>query len=314
DPPEHTRLRAIMARALSAQRIKRLRARIAGIADQLADAMAQRREVDLIESFAMPFPLRVICEALGVPAAAEPLVQSWSARLEAADLEAPEQVPRIAQEMHDYLLALAQAKRLAPDDSLLGALVAAHGRGALSESELTATAFLLLLAGHETTANLIGNGVLALLRHGTAWSALCGPPDLAAALVEELLRLESPLEVATARFATLQIELEGVCIQPGDRVFIGLAAANRDPARFDRPHRLQADRCPMASHLAFGHGIHYCLGAALARLEGEVAFSVLARRFPDLELAAEVGDLLWKPGLIMRGLERLPVYCGRRLE
>jgi cytochrome P450 len=260
--------------------------------------------------FALPFPLTVICELLGVPPADEPRIRRWSARLLAADLDEPARVPDIADELREYLLALARLKRQSPDDRLFTALVSAHDAGELSASELTAMGFLLLVAGHETTVSLIGNGVLALLRHRSEWRRLCANPGLAPAAVEELLRYDSPLEVATARYATAEIRINDVRIGPGEMVFVGLGAANRDARCFHDPARLDIARADAGEHVAFGHGIHYCLGASLARLEGEIAFTELAQRCPHLTLAVAADELRWKPGLIMRGLERLPVKIG----
>jgi len=310
DPPDHTRLRSIAAREFSPQRVRLLRPRVTAIAVDLIDAMARRGEADLIETFALPFPLTVICELLGVPPADEPRIRRWSAQLLAADLDEPARVPDIADELREYLLALARLKRQSPDDRLFTALVSAHDAGELSASELTAMGFLLLVAGHETTVSLIGNGVLALLRHQLEWRRLCANPGLAPAAVEELLRYDSPLEVATARYATAEISVDDVRIGPGEMVFVGLGAANHDARCFHDPARLDIARADASEHVAFGHGIHYCLGASLARLEGEVAFTELAQRCPALTLAIAADELRWKPGLIMRGLERLPVKTG----
>jgi len=313
DPPDHTRLRSIAAREFSPQRVRRLRPRVTAIAAELIDAMAGRGEADLIDAFALPFPITVICELLGVPPADQSRIRSWSARLLAADLDAPDRVPAIAEELREYLLMLARAKRQTPDDRLFAALVSAHDAGELSASELTAMGFLLLVAGHETTVSLIGNGALALLRHPSEWQRLCADPGLAPAAVEELLRYDSPLEVATARYATSEIAVGDVHIRVGEMVFVGLGAANRDGACFHDAARLDIGRADAGEHLAFGHGIHYCLGASLARLEGEVALSELARRCPGLSLGVAADELRWKPGLIMRGLERLPVNTGGQL-
>jgi cytochrome P450 len=307
DPPDHTRLRAIVAKEFSPRRIRGLRPAIETIAGGLLDDLTRYEEADLIESFALPLPLTVICELLAIPRSDEPRVRDWSARLLDADLEHPDRVPQIAQELHGYFVSLAQAKRDTPDAGLFSALVDTSDRGELSEMELTAMGFLLLVAGHETTVNLIANGVLALLRHPPAWRALCADAGLAAAAVEELLRYDSPLEVATPRTAVSDFSVDGVRIRAGETVFVGLGAANRDDDAFTDPARLDLHRRNAGEHLAFGHGIHFCLGAALARLEGEVALTALVRRFPGLALAVPAEELRWKPGLIMRGLERLPV-------
>ena len=307
DPPQHTRLRAIIAREFTSTRIDRMRPRIREIAMQLIDAFASSGTTDLMQIFALPFPLMVICELMGIPAADVSRLQHWSARLASADLDATEQVPLIAAELYEYLLRVAGMKRSNSDDSLFSALLAALGRKELSEDELVSMAFLLIMAGHETTANLIGNGLLALLRNPAQWEALCADAGLAVAAVEELLRFESPLEVSTARYATTEIIFDDTCIHEGDMVFVGLAAANRDPGHFEDAHILDITRSRSVHHLAFGHGIHFCVGASLARVEGQIAFVELSRRFPELRLDLPVERLQWTPGLVMRGLQGLPV-------
>jgi cytochrome P450 len=307
DPPEHTRLRTIIAREFSSRRVELLRPRIHEIAAALLDDIEPDTSADLMKAFALPLPLYVICELLGIPAEHAWDIAEWSERLTTADLEGSDRPWSIADDIHAYLLELAERKRAVPDRSLFAALVAAHDARELTAGELTAMAFLLVSAGHETSANLIGNGVLTLLRRPTLWAALVAEPALAPAFVNELLRLESPLEVATARFATADIPFDDVVIRKGDRIFVGLAAANRDPAHFDHADELDTDRASSGHHIAFGHGVHYCIGAALARAEGEIALAELSRRYPHLALAVEVDDLDWAPGLIMRGLRRLPV-------
>jgi cytochrome P450 len=307
DPPDHTRLRSIVAREFSNRRMERLRERLREIAAQLLDEIAPHGKADLIEAFALPFPLKVICELVGAPAADEVLVQRWSALLFKADFDDPDQIPAIARDVENYLVALAQKKRTARDDSICSALVAAQSLGTMSEKEVTATLFLLLFAGHETSVNLFGNGIVALLNNPTEWSKLCANGELTGVAVDELLRFDSPLEVATPRFALSEIRIEDVRIQAGDLVFIGLGAANRDPRIFENPDRLDIGRVRLHDHVAFGHGIHRCVGAGLARLEAEVGFSELSRRFPDLELDAKNSDLIWKLGLGMRGVVSLPV-------
>lgn len=312
DPPQHTRLRSIVAREVSARRIATLRPRIVELAESLLDQAAASDPVDLMQAYALPLPLRIICGLVGVPVGDEALVIEWSRGLAAADLDDVSQVPAIAGQFHDYLSGLAAEQRDGPDDTVLGALARAERRGELQAPEVAALAYLVLMAGHETTAHLIGNGVLALARDRSQWTRLCGNPELAPALVEELLRVESPLEVATARYATREITLEGRCIRPGDLVFASLAAANRDPGRFARAAEIDPGRESVASHLAFGHGIHFCAGAALARLEGEIALATLARRCPRLEIAMPFDMLEWLPGLILRGLRSLPVHLDGR--
>jgi len=310
DPPEHTRLRSIVAREISARRIATLRPRIVELAESLLDQAVACDPVDLIQAYAQPLPLRIICGLIGVPDGDEPQILEWSRELAAADLDDVSQVPAIAGRLHDYLSGLASTQEDSPDYTVLGALARAERRGDLRESEVAALAYLLLMAGHETTVHLIGNGVLALIRDRSQWTRLCRHPELAPAFVEELLRVESPLEVATARYATNEITLEGRCIRPGDLVFVSLAAANRDPGRYASAAEIDPGRESVGSHLAFGHGIHFCAGAALARLQGEIALSTLARRCPHLEIATPIEALEWMPGLILRGLRGLPVHLG----
>ena len=310
DPPEHTRLRSIVAREISARRMATLRPRIVELAEFLLDEAVARDAVDLMEAYALPLPLRTVCGLIGIPAGDEARIQAWSRELAAADLDDVSQVPAIAGQLHDYLSALASRRREEADDTVLAAFARAELRGELRDGEPAALAYLLLMAGHETSAHLIGNGVLALMRDRSQWTRLCGNPDLAPGLVEELLRIESPLEVATARFATSEVMVEGRCIQAGDLVFVSLAAANRDPCRYTNADEIDPARQPVASHLAFGHGIHFCAGAALARLQGEIAFSTLARRCPGLQLDVPAGAIEWLPGLILRGLRSLPVRLG----
>lgn len=307
DPPDHARLRAIIAREFSTRRVKLLRPCIREAAVALLDKMAPRGAADIVHDFALPLSLTVICRLIGIPAANVALAHEWSARLSAADLDDVAQVPFIAEEIDAYLLGLAREKRARPDDSLYGALVAVHDRGELSDRELTAMGFLLLSAGHETTTSLIANGVLALLREPSAWADLCADSSRAAAAVEEILRLESPLEVATVRYAKTEIPVGRTLIRPGDRVFVGLAAANRDPRHFDKPDELDMLRASLADHMAFGHGIHFCIGATLARAEAEIALAELAQRFPRLALGVPPDALEWTPGLILRGPRALPV-------
>ncbi|MGA7799292.1 MAG: cytochrome P450 [Gammaproteobacteria bacterium] len=307
DPPDHTKLRTIIAREFSIRRISLLRPGIEEVVNRLLDGIAIQDTADLVQDFALPLTLTVICNLIGIPSSDIALVQDWSARLAAADLDDVQRVPLIAEEIHGYLLNLAQQKRISGDDSLYSALLAAHDRGELTETELTAMVFLLMSAGHETTTSLIGNGVLALLREPSAWTRLCANRGVAVGAVEEVLRFESPLEVSTVRYATTEIRIGDALIRPGDRVFVGLAAANRNPGHFDRADEFDIQRDPPADHLAFGHGVHFCIGAALARAEGEIALAELARRFPNMVVNGDVHELEWIPGLILRGLRSLPV-------
>jgi cytochrome P450 len=308
DPPDHERLRALVNKAFTVRRVERLRPRIAAITAGLLDDLAahgSRSEVDLLASFAFPLPITEICELLGVPVADRDEFRTWSASI-VSDTVAPEVFRAHAIEMIRYLMALLAAKRREPADDLLSALIVARDEGdGLSEHELVSMAFLLLVAGHETTVNLIGSGVLALLLNPAELARLRADPSLIGGAVEELLRYVNPVNVATFRCAAEPVEIGGVRISRGDPVLIALSAADRDPARFGDPERLDLGR-DSSGHLAFGHGIHYCLGAPLARLEAEIAFSGLLARFGSMRLAAPADSLRWRPSTLIHGLESLP--------
>ncbi len=312
DPPLHAELRGVLAPHFTLRRLREFEPRVAALADTLLRGLPRDgRPFDLLGAFAAPLAMAVVCELVGVPDAARATLGRGLDDLDRADLDAPGSVPAIAQQLHDTLTALAARRAALPADSLLATLCAACDAGRVGSAQVAALAFLVLAAGRETTANLIANGVLRLLTRPPGWSALVHGPQHAAALVEELLRLESPLEMATARHAVADIAVgEATTIRAGDTVFVGLAAGNRDPRAFERPGEFDASRDAPARHLAFGHGIHKCLGATLARIEARIALVGLARRCPSLQLAVPPGDLAWKPGLITRGLQDLPVRCA----
>lgn len=270
--------------------------------------MAGESEVDLLTAFAFPLPIRVICELLGVDTDRRDDFRHWSNTLLSS--EDPEAAQQAAGEMRRYLVELLAAKRAAPADDLLSALIEAGDRSdRLSEGELIGMVFLLLVAGHETTVNLIGNAVLALLRHPEQFAALRSDPGRAAQAVEETLRFEGPVNLATMRHTAEPVELGGVEIPEGEIVLVALNSADHDAERFPEPEVFDLDR-PTTGHLGFGHGIHFCLGAPLARLEGQVALRELATRFPQLEAAGEVDGLGWRTSVIMHGLRTLPVRPG----
>ncbi len=309
DPPDHERLRRLVNKAFTARRVERLRPRITAITTGLLDdmsALGSRPEVDLLASFAFPLPITVICELLGVPVADRDDFRTWSAT--AVSDTAPPELSRIhAAALIRYFMTLLAAKRREPADDLLSALITARDDGdRLSENELVSMAFLLLVAGHETTVNLIAGGVLALLLNPAELARLRADPSLIGGAVEEFLRYVSPVNNATFRHAAETLEIGGVRIGRGDLVLVALSAANRDPARFGGPERLEPGR-DSSGHLAFGHGIHYCLGAPLARLEAEIAFSGLLARFGSIRLAVPANTLRWRPSTLIHGLEALPV-------
>jgi cytochrome P450 len=319
DPPDHGRLRRLVNKAFTVRQVERLRPRITAITAGLLDSMADQEvqgdqgfqpEVDLLASFAFPLPITVICELLGVPPADRDDFRAWSATI-VSDTPAPEVFQAHATAMARYFMALLAAKRQQPGDDLLSALLAARDdEDKLSENELVSMAFLLLVAGHETTVNLIASGMLALLLNPAELARLRADPALIAGAVEELLRYVNPVSNATFRCATEPVELGGVRIGRGDPVLVSLSGANRDPARFGDPDQLDLGR-DSSGHLAFGHGIHYCLGAPLARLEAGIAISGLLARFGSISLAVPAASLRWRPSTLIHGLESLPVRLAR---
>ena len=313
DPPDHERLRTLVSKAFTARRVERLRPRITAITAALLDDMSTQQEVDLLAAFAFPLPVTVICELLGVPVADRDQFRAWSATI-VSETVSPVVFQAHATAMIGYFRDLLAARRAEPADDLLSALISARddtardSTGRLSENELLSMAWLLLVAGHETTVNLIGSGVLALLLHPGELARLRAEPALLAGAVEELLRYVSPVNNATFRFAGEPVNLGGVCIGPGEVVLVALSGANRDPSRYPDPdpERLDVGR-DSAGHLAFGHGIHYCLGAPLARLEAQIAFGALLERFGSMTLAVPPQALRWRPSSLIHGLESLPV-------
>jgi len=313
DPPDHTRLRKLVSKAFTARRVAGLRPRVAAITAALLDALAARLAagdpVDLIEAFAFPLPVTVICELLGVPAADQAQFRVWSNAIVASDGD-PLSFHAAGTAMFHYFSQLVAAKRVQPADDLVSALVEARDSGdSLDERELIAMLFLLLVAGHETTTNLIASGMLALLTNPAELARLRAEPSLLPGAVEELLRYANPLNHATDRFTLEPVEIGGVSIPAREWVLCVTSAANRDSARFPDADRLDVGR-DAGGHVAFGHGIHYCLGAPLARLEGEIAFGALLSRFPALTLAADPSSLRWRPSSLIHGLETLPVRLG----
>jgi cytochrome P450 len=310
DPPDHTRLRKLVGKAFTARRVAALRPRIEAITAELLDAMANldADPVDLIDHFAFPLPMTVICELLGVPAGDRQEFRAWSSTLLS---DGPDEEVRAASAaMADYLVGLLAVKRAEPADDLLTGLIQARDHeDRLNEQELVSMVFVLLVAGHETTVNLIGNGTLALLRHPDQLARLRQDPSLIPAAVEELLRYNGPVNLATMRYTVEPVQLGDVEIPAGEFVLVSLASANHDDRRFTDPERLDVGR-EATGHLAFGHGIHYCVGAPLARLEGEIAFRQLFDRFPGLRLAAAPTELRWRNSTLIRGLERLPVHLA----
>ncbi|MFC1418012.1 cytochrome P450 family protein [Streptacidiphilus cavernicola] len=308
DPPEHTRLRALVTRAFSTGAVARMRPYIASVTEELLDRWPVRGRVDLVADLAVPLPVTVICELLGVPEADRAEVRIWSAELFAAGQ--PERIDAASHALADYLSALIAARRRAPGDALLDQLIAVRdGSDRLTEEELLSLSVLLLVAGHETTANFLGNAVLALLLHPDELAGLIREPARIPDALDELLRFDAPVSTATFRYAAEPLTLGGVHIPAGAPVLVAPGAANRDPLRFASPDRLDLTR-DASGQLGFGHGIHRCLGAPLARAEGEIALRALLARFPGLRLAVPADQLAWRRTRLMRGLVSLPLQTG----
>ncbi|MFI6083724.1 cytochrome P450 [Streptomyces sp. NPDC051217] len=312
DPPDHTRLRRLVSQAFTPRRVAEFAPRVQELTDGLIDAFAAKGEADLIHDFAFPLPIYAICDLLGVPREDQDDFRDWAGMMIRHGGGPRGGVARSVKKMRGYLADLIHRKRDDPGDDLISGLIRASDDGEhLTENEAAAMAFILLFAGFETTVNLVGNGVYALLRNPGQRERLqrsldAGETELLATGIEELLRYDGPVELATWRYATEAVELGGQSVAVGDPVLVVLAAADRDPARFADPDRLDLSRSDN-KHLGYGHGIHYCLGAPLARLEGQTALATLLTRLPDLRLAVDPSDLRWRGGLIMRGLRTLPV-------
>lgn len=308
DEPDHGRLRALVHKAFTPAMVERLQPRIQQIADQLLDAVEPKRAMDLVRDFALPLPLTVIVELLGIPAQDQDRFHVWSkAALRPPTLFNTLRAMPSLWAFMNYLRRLFRELRVAPREGLLTALVQVEEAGdRLSEDELLAMAVLLVIAGHETTVNLIATGTLALLEHPEQMERLRGNPALIGPAIEELLRFSNPLETATMRFARQDVTVAGTSVPRGALVLAVLASANRDENQFDHADLLSLAR-QNNRHVAFGLGTHFCLGAPLARLEGQIAINTLLRRFPKLELAVPVKALRWRATPVLRGLESLPV-------
>ncbi|WP_432079940.1 cytochrome P450 family protein [Streptomyces sp. WAC 04229] len=307
DPPQHTRLRHLVAGHFTPGRIAALRPRVERVAGDMLDALPRRGTADLVARYALPLPVTVICELLGVPGADREVFHTWSNELVMPT--SPEAAEGAAVALTGYLTDLTGAKRDAPDRTLLGDLTAAADAGGLTAEELLGMAFLILVAGHETTVNLISATVHSLLTHPGQLDRLRAEPDLAGGAVEESLRFNSPVHASAFRFAAEPLKLAGTPIAAGDPVLVSLAAASRDPGHFPDPDRFDIGRAPRG-HLGFGHGLHHCLGAPLARLEATVAVRLLLERYPTLAFATDPATLTWRTSTLLRGLAELPLRLG----
>ena len=305
DPPEHQRLRRMLTPEFTVRRMKRLEPRIVEIVEQHLDAMERAgAPVDLVSSFAMPIPSLVICELLGVPYAdRDDFERRSSGQL---DFSAPiAERQKLAQESRAYMMSLVQHARRDPGEDILGMLVRDHGAD-VTDNELVGIAGLLLIAGHETTSNMLGLGTIALLQNPDQLAAVRDDPDAVGPAIEELLRYLSVVQHAIPRITTTDVEVDGVVIPAGRLVLLSLPSANRDPDFSDRPDVLDITR-GAAGHVAFGHGVHHCLGAPLARMEMRVAFPALLRRFPTLALVRDLGDVEFRQFNLIYGAASLPV-------
>jgi cytochrome P450 len=311
DPPDHTRLRGLVSKAFTPRVIESLRDRTQVIVDELIDAALQSGEIDLVDAFAYPLPVRVICDLLGVPLDDQDRFKEWSHALARGldpDFLLSDEVIAArgvaVLQFAQYFFELLAERRAHPGDDLLSGLVRAEDEGnVLTETELLSTCILLLVAGHETTVNLIAGGTLALLQHPDQLALLRDDPEMARSGVEELLRYVSPVQL-TGRAMTEDFELGEVAFDAGDFVMLLIASGNHDAGTFEDPERLDLGRSPN-NHLGFGFGVHHCLGAPLARMEAQVALSSLVRRAPDLALST--GAVTYKTNVVLRGLETLPV-------
>ena len=305
DPPDHTRLRNLVGRAFTPRRVTALRPAVQRVADELLDAMEPARSGDAIADYAAPLAAAVICDLLGVPVEGRAGIRGWVGTLTAVG--DPAGVATAIGEVSAYLVELIATKRQTRGEDLLSALVAARDdRGGLTEDELLSLAFLLIGAGFENSVNLIANGLVLLLRHPEQLRAVRRSPASVEEAVEEFLRFDPPAPLAIRRFPTEDLTIGGVTIPAGAPVLLSIAAANRDPARFRFPERLDVRRADNP-HLSFGQGIHYCVGAPLARIEAAVGLGTLLRRLPGLALAVPADDLRWRPSFRVRGLLELPV-------
>jgi cytochrome P450 len=309
DPPDHTRLRTLLNKAFTHRVAERLRPKIQEVAHYLLDQVQDKGRMDIIADYAFPLPVIVIAELLGIPVEDRQQLRLWANDLVGAiDItETPEVIERagtVTLQFYDYLRDLLRERRKHPKDDLISRLIAAEEQGdRLSEDELLGMCVFLLLAGHDTTLSLVGNGMLSLLRYPDQYEKLQRDDALIPTAVEEFLRYESPVQM-TFRLAFVDMEIGGKAIQKGQYVCIGLAAANRDPAQFPDPDRLDITRREN-KHLAFGGGIHYCPGAPLGLMEGQTAISTLLRRMPNLRLENE--EAAWRRMVVFRGLKTLPV-------
>jgi cytochrome P450 len=305
DPPDHTRLRQLIQAAFTPRRVADMRPAIERICDDLLDRIDGADRADLIPSYAFPLPMLVIGQMLGLPPEDAPMFRRWSTGV--LTIGEQKDADDAAHEMTAYLRDLLARKRKSDDRDLLVELIRAQDEGRLSEDEIVAMAFLLVIGGHETTVNLIGTSVLALLRNPDQMAWLREHLDRMPVVMDEFLRLDAPVSMATLRYTAEPVTLGDVDLPAGSFLLISLGGANHDPDRFDDPDELRLERADKG-HLAFGYGIHRCLGSMLGKMEGEIALTKLLSRFPSMRLAVDEMELRWRNTTMLRGVETLPVH------
>jgi cytochrome P450 len=310
NPPEHTRMRRLVQKAFTRRRIEGLEPRIQLMADELLDQITPGEVTDLLPALALPIPIQVICELLGVPVEDQAKFRAWSEIIVASAFGDQNLVPAL-RDFVPYIRGLIADKRREPGDDLLSALANLPEDDRLAEDQLSSMVYLLLIGGHETTVNLIGNGIYTLLTHPDQLALLRANRDLLPNAIEEMLRYESAVQTATVRFAAEPVEYGGVTVPKKAPVFLSVMSANRDPDRVERPDEFDITRQDI-QHMAFGHGIHFCLGAPLARLEARIAIGSLLDRFEDISLAVPAEELGWRPSVLFHGLKSLPVVVKSR--
>lgn len=310
DAPDHTRLRALVSKAFTNRQIQSLAPRIQQIADVLIDGFEMDGEADLIERYAFPLPIIVICELLGIPAKDRDKFRRWSHAFLGITDDEFSYMPSLTEFVRYIGQTIADRRDKTKEDLISGLVHAEENGQQLTEQELYSMIALLIVAGHETTVNLIGNGMAALLQYSDQKALLRRDPALIESAVEEFLRYEGPVEMATERYAAEDVQIGETLIRRGTAVIIILAAVNRDPAAFKQPSALDITR-EANKHLGFGYGVHYCLGAPLARLEAKIAFNTLLKRLPDIQLAVPVSKLVYNSSSIVRGVKQLPVRWSK---
>jgi cytochrome P450 len=312
DPPDHARLRAVVGKAFTEQAVERFRPKIEANADLLLGQLAQHEQVDLIPGYGLPLAIMNTCQLLGLPPSEIEMLNSWAEAL--PQFYPPDEANEVARGIGDQLVTLLANKRAAPGDDLLTAMINAHDAGEINNDELLAMTYLMIVAGFETSVNLIANSVLALLLHPDQLALLREDPALLPGAVDELLRYDGPAAMAAIRFTTAPVQVGGVEIPEGEFVLVSLRVANRDESRFPDSDKLDIKRAA-SGHMSFGHGIHYCVGAILGRAEANIAIGKLIERFPDITLGVAPAELTWLDGTIVHNLVSLPVSLyGQRAE